>query len=74
MVGIANEKRVSALPIRLGIKRKMFSGGDEVESDLFAVLLMALTSTEPSALFNTRLAFVAIALIPGTRLCPAECV
>lgn len=43
MIGMADEKRVPVLPMRFGMKRKTFSGGDEGDVDLFAVSLMPLT-------------------------------
>ena len=58
---IADVRQVSVLPMRFGMKRKIFSGGNEGDANLITVPLMPLTLTEPVTPFDCRLVFIAIA-------------
>jgi hypothetical protein len=61
IISIADEKQSPVLPMRFGMKRKIFSsGGDDRGTDLSAVPLMPLTLTELLTPLDCRLVFIAI--------------
>jgi hypothetical protein len=65
-IGIADGKQGPVLPMRFGMKRKIFSGGDdEGDADLFAVSLMPLASMGSFASFDCRLVFAMVFVMLG---------